>query len=137
MPDRVIVEVDEDLSDLIPGFLAHKRADIDSVFEAVARRDYAAIGRIAHRIKGEGGSYGFDSMTEMGRSLEHAAAIRDDGAVTTLARQLLSYLDQRRGSVPAVQRVANRAEAAGQPRSSISSTPGRRRARRVSRGSGP
>jgi hypothetical protein len=33
-------------------------------------------------------------MTEIGRSLESAAAIRDDGAVTTLARQLLSYLDR-------------------------------------------
>jgi HPt (histidine-containing phosphotransfer) domain-containing protein len=94
MPDRVIVEVDEDLSDLIPGFLAHKRTDIDSIFEAVAQRDYPAISRIAHRIKGEGGSYGFDSMTEMGRALEHAAAIRDNGAVTTLARELLRYLDQ-------------------------------------------
>jgi HPt (histidine-containing phosphotransfer) domain-containing protein len=93
MSDRVIVEVDEDLSDLIPDFLTHKRADIDTIFEAVTRRDYAKIGRIAHRVKGEGGSYGFDAMTEMGRSLEHAAATRDDGAVTTLARQLLSYLD--------------------------------------------
>ena len=93
MPDRVIVEVDEDLSDLIPDFLTHKRDDIDTIFEAVAQRDYAEIGRIAHRIKGEGGSYGFDAMTEMGRSLEHAAAIRDDGAVTTLARQLLRYID--------------------------------------------
>ena len=37
-------------------------------------RDYAEIGRIAHRVKGEGGSYGFDTMTEIGRSLEHAAA---------------------------------------------------------------
>jgi len=94
MPDRVIVEVDEDLSDLIPGFLTNKRADIDTIFEAVARRDYAEIARIAHRIKGEGGSYGFDAMTETGRSLEHAAALRDDSAVTTLARQLLSYLDR-------------------------------------------
>jgi HPt (histidine-containing phosphotransfer) domain-containing protein len=94
MPDRVIVEVDEDLSDLIPGFLTNKRADIDTIFEAVTRRDYAAISRIAHRIKGEGGSYGFDAMTETGRSLEHAAALRDDSAVTTLARQLLSYLDR-------------------------------------------
>jgi HPt (histidine-containing phosphotransfer) domain-containing protein len=93
MPDRVIVEVDEDLSDLIPGFLTHKRADIDTIFEAVTRRDYAAISSIAHKIKGEGGSYGFDSMSEMARSLEHAAAIRDDGAVTALAQQLLSYLD--------------------------------------------
>ena len=94
MPDRVIVEVDEDLTDLIPGFLTHKRADIDTIFDAVTRRDYAKIGRIAHQIKGEGGSYGFDAMTEIGRSLEHAAAVRDEGAATTLARQLLSYLDQ-------------------------------------------
>jgi HPt (histidine-containing phosphotransfer) domain-containing protein len=94
MPDRVIVEVDADLSDLIPGFLIHKRADVIAIFEALARRDYAEIKRIAHRIKGEGGSYGFDSMTEMGRSLEQAAAMRDDGAVTALARQLLSYLER-------------------------------------------
>ena len=93
MPDRVIVEVAEDLSDLIPGFMLHKRADINTIFEAVMRGDYAEIGRIAHRVKGEGGSYGFDTITEIGRSLEHAAATRDDGAVTTLARQLLSYLD--------------------------------------------
>ena len=93
MPDRVIVEVDEDLSDLIPGFLTHKRAEVATIFEAVTRRDYAAISSLAHRIKGDGGSYGFDSMTEMGRSLENAAAMHDDGAVTALARQLLSYLD--------------------------------------------
>lgn len=94
MPDRMIVEVDEDLSDLIPGFLTHKRADIDTIMEAVTRRDYAEIGRIAHRIKGEGGSYGFESMTEMARGLEQAVAIRDESAVTTLARQMLSYLDR-------------------------------------------
>jgi HPt (histidine-containing phosphotransfer) domain-containing protein len=93
MSDRVIVEVDEDLSDLIPGFLARKRAEVASIFDAVARRDYEAIGRIAHRIKGEGGSYGFDAMSEIGRSLEHVATVRDDGAVAAVARQLLNYLD--------------------------------------------
>lgn len=91
--DRVIVEVDEDLSDLIPGFLTHKRADATRIFDAVASRDYAQISGIAHRLKGEGSSYGFDSMSEIGRSLEHAAATHDDGTVTTLARQLLNYLD--------------------------------------------
>ena len=93
MADRTIVEVDEDLSDLIPGFLTRKRADVAAIFDALARRDFAEVSHVAHRIKGEGGSYGFDAMTEIGRSLEHAAAMRDDGAVTTLARQLLSYMD--------------------------------------------
>jgi len=94
IPDRLIVEVDENLSDLIPGFLTHKRADVVALFEALARRDYAEIGRIAHRIKGEGASYGFETMTEIGRSLELAAAMGDDGAVATLARQLLNYMDR-------------------------------------------
>ncbi len=93
MADRTIVEVDEELSDLIPGFLTRKRADIAAIFDALARRDFAEVSHVAHRIKGEGGSYGFDAMTEIGRSLEHAAAMRDDSAVTTLARQLLSYMD--------------------------------------------
>jgi HPt (histidine-containing phosphotransfer) domain-containing protein len=92
--DREIVEVDEDLSDLIPGFITNKRADIAAIFNAVARRDYAEIASLAHRIKGEGGSYGFDAMSEIARSLEHACAARDAAAVTALARQLLSYLDR-------------------------------------------
>ena len=93
VPDRVVVEVDEGLSDLIPGFLTHKRADIVAIVAAIARGDYAEISSIAHRIKGEGGSYGFDTMTELARSLEVAASRRDDSAATTLARQLLSYID--------------------------------------------
>ena len=54
MPDRVIVEVDEDLSDLIPGFLTHKRADIDTIFEAVTRpttTPRSAASRIGSRAK--------------------------------------------------------------------------------------
>ena len=93
MQDRIIVSVDEGLSDLIPGFLAHKRSDVGAILDAIAQHDYAQVSRIAHRIKGEGGSYGFDTMTELGRSLEDAATARDDGATTALARKLLDYLD--------------------------------------------
>ena len=99
MPDRVIagrviVEVDENLSDLIPGFLTHKCADVATIFDAIARRDYAQIGRIAHRIKGDCGSYGFETMTEIGSSLEQAAAMHDDSELSTLAHQLLNYMDR-------------------------------------------
>ena len=93
MSDRVIVEVDEDLSDLIPGFMTHKRADIDTIFEAVTRRDYAEIG--AHRASHQGrrGQLRIRHDDRDRPLARHAAATRDDGAVTTLARQLLSYLD--------------------------------------------
>ncbi|MGH7814903.1 MAG: Hpt domain-containing protein [Candidatus Binataceae bacterium] len=94
MSDRIIVEADRDLSDLIPDFIAHKRDDLVAILNAIPRRDFAAIKRIAHQLKGEGASYGFDAMSEAGRSLEAAAAGRDAGGVTALARYLLGYLDR-------------------------------------------
>jgi HPt (histidine-containing phosphotransfer) domain-containing protein len=94
MADRVTVEVDADLSDLIPGFLQRKHGDCDAILQAVPLRDYDSIRRIAHRLKGEGGSYGFDAMTDMGRSIERAAALGDDRTVTTLVAELLSYLER-------------------------------------------
>jgi HPt (histidine-containing phosphotransfer) domain-containing protein len=93
MDNRIVVAVDEDISDLIPGFLERKRGDVNGILEAVPRNDYETIRRTSHRIKGEGGSYGFNLMTELGRSLERAAAVHDDQAVTALARELLSYID--------------------------------------------
>jgi HPt (histidine-containing phosphotransfer) domain-containing protein len=93
MPDRVVVEVDEGLSDLIPGFLTHKRADITAIVAAIARGDYAEIASIAHRIKGEGGSYGFDGISEIGAEIERAATEQDRAAVLRCAHELTAYLD--------------------------------------------
>jgi HPt (histidine-containing phosphotransfer) domain-containing protein len=92
MSDQITVNVDESLSDLIPGFLERKRVDINGILEATSRRDYESISRAAHRLKGEGGSYGFDQMTEMARLLEDAVANRDDAAIMKLAYQLQDYV---------------------------------------------
>ena len=93
MAGRIRVVVDECLSDLISNFLERKRGEISGILDAVPRHDYQSIGDTAHRLKGEGGSYGFDTMTVMGRALEQAAAIGDDGAVIRLAQELLAYVN--------------------------------------------
>ncbi|MDB5107365.1 MAG: putative cytosolic protein [Candidatus Binatus sp.] len=93
MTERVVVEINEELSDLIPGFLSRKRIEINSILVAVANHDYSAIGQIAHRLKGEGGSYGFDAITEIGDSIEIAATSHDDKNLIVLANRLLRYLD--------------------------------------------
>lgn len=90
---RVIVDVDDELSDLMPGFLARKRAESKTLGPAIERKDYKLIANIAHRFKGEGGSYGLDMVTELGAKLEQAAKDRDDGAAAKLAEELVAYLD--------------------------------------------
>lgn len=94
MPDRVTVNIDEDLRDLIPGFFERKHGDCNAILKALPIRDYDSIRKIAHRIKGEGGSYGFDTMTEIGRSIEQAIGARDDHAVGALVTELIAYLDR-------------------------------------------
>ncbi len=93
MAGHIRVVVDECLSDLIPNFLERKRDEISGILDAVPRRDYRGIGDTAHRLKGEGGSYGFDGMTVMARALEQAAAIGDDRALLRLAHELLDYVN--------------------------------------------
>jgi histidine phosphotransfer protein HptB len=91
---KELVQVDIDLSDLVPGFLARKRDDLRAIMDAVPKNDYQVITRLAHRLKGEGGSYGFDRMTQLGRVMEEAAQNRDSAAVSRLAEELLKWLDR-------------------------------------------
>ncbi len=74
---RQQIQVEAYLRDLSPGFLEHTRADTGTIRTAIDRADYETISQIGHKLKGEGGSYGFDAVTELGATLERAALDKD------------------------------------------------------------
>ena len=90
---KLVVRIDPDLRDLVPVFIAHKRDDAQAIAAAIARADYEALSQLGHRIRGEGGSYGFEELTEIGAALEIAAKARDLAAVRKSALELTAYLD--------------------------------------------
>jgi hypothetical protein len=90
---RFVVHADPDLSDLIPGFLAHKRDDLVAIVEAVESGDHETLAKFGHKIKGEGGSYGLDRISEIGAAIDAAAKARDLAQVRELARQFADFLD--------------------------------------------
>jgi HPt (histidine-containing phosphotransfer) domain-containing protein len=89
----VTLRLDEDLRDLIPGFIANKRADARSILLAADRGDFEGLEKVGHRIKGEGGSYGLDRISELGAEIEAAATNRDAAAIRRCAANITSYLD--------------------------------------------
>lgn len=91
--DNIIVHVDSDLEELIPGYLDNRRRDVQSMLEASERDDYETIRVLGHSMKGSGGGYGFDPITEIGSCLEQAAKVRDREGVQKWVGELLSYLD--------------------------------------------
>ncbi|HLW71809.1 MAG TPA: Hpt domain-containing protein [Candidatus Binataceae bacterium] len=90
---KLLVQVDPDLSDLMPGFLANKRADADKILAAAAAADYAALRGIGHKIKGEGGSFGFDRISEIGAEVEQAAIDQDLAEIRRCGENLAAYLE--------------------------------------------
>ena len=70
---KIIVHVDHDLADLIPGYLANREKDMAAINEALGKKDMDTIRIIGHSMKGSGGGYGFETITDIGRIMEKAA----------------------------------------------------------------
>jgi HPt (histidine-containing phosphotransfer) domain-containing protein len=92
--EKIIVHVDPDIADLIPGFLENRRKDIKTMGEAVTQGDFETIRILGHSMKGAGGSYGFDAITDIGKSLEQAAMAKDSGGIKQTVQELAAYLNR-------------------------------------------
>jgi HPt (histidine-containing phosphotransfer) domain-containing protein len=92
--EKIIVPVDAELEDLIPGFLENRRKDIETLQQAAANSDYETIRKTGHTMKGTGGGYGFDAITDIGRSLEQAATEKNIAEIKRLLSEFARYLEQ-------------------------------------------
>jgi len=93
MNNRITVSIDPDLEPLIPGFLDNRRKDIEALAEALEAQQFATVQSIGHSLKGVGGGYGFQEISDIGASLESAAQQQDAPGIRTLIESLRDYLD--------------------------------------------
>jgi len=93
MREKPVVTIDRELADLVPAFLERKRADLEGIIACAHSGEFDAIVRTAHRLAGEGGSYGFQKITDDARTIERAARASQADLAASLARELLDYLD--------------------------------------------
>ena len=87
-PSRVTVSIDSDLEELVPGFLENRRKDAATLARAVQTQDVKTVRLLGHRMKGDGGGYGFQEISQIGEALEQAA-IREDWTVITEKTEVL------------------------------------------------
>lgn len=91
--ERIIVHVDPEIADLIPGFLENRRKDTETMGTALQQGDFETIRILGHSMKGAGGSYGFDAVTDIGKALEQAAKDMDAESIQRSVQELSLYLD--------------------------------------------
>ncbi len=92
--ERIIVSVDADLEDLIPGFLKNRQADILTLQNALRESDFETLRVLGHSMKGAGGGYGFDQISEIGSRLEQAALEQDKEKILLNTEYLKKYLER-------------------------------------------
>jgi HPt (histidine-containing phosphotransfer) domain-containing protein len=90
----IVVSVDANIEDLIPVFLEARRGDVKALVEALEKGDYDTVLVLGHNMKGSGGSYGFDFITELGRDLEQSAKEQNAEKVGRLVKELSTYLER-------------------------------------------
>jgi len=90
----ITVHIDPDLEEIVPKFLENRRRDAQTLETALQQSDLARISMIGHRMKGDGGGYGFDAISTIGAALEQAAAREDQSAIQRYTAELIDFLDR-------------------------------------------
>jgi histidine phosphotransfer protein HptB len=90
--EAIIVNVEKDLEDLIPLFLARRKADQSGIAAALSRRDFEALRKIGHNMNGAGASYGFERISELGEQLTKAARAGDVAALGEIKNAFDDYM---------------------------------------------
>ncbi|MCE5249917.1 response regulator [bacterium] len=87
------VTVPAELREIVPRFIEEMKDFTGIIGSALGQGDTETIRQTGHKIKGTGGSYGFQVLSDSGASIENAARNGDMDEVRSQLLKLTDYLD--------------------------------------------
>jgi len=81
------------LAERTPAYLQNCRGNVVTMTEALDRIDFQTVTILGHNLRGSGGGFGFQAITDIGAGLEEAADAADIGASRKWLGKLSGYLD--------------------------------------------
>ena len=91
---------DADLAEIVDEFVREIPVRLDAMQHSWACRDWQALGRAVHQLKGAAGSYGFPVLSESLKTLHRDVLKQDPETVATGLNELLQLCRRLRGGVP-------------------------------------
>ena len=78
---------DPDMADIVAKFVEQLASRVEDMHQAHRHGDWDSLRRLAHQMRGAGGSYGYQQLTEEARELEaHAKGEDVEAAALSLGR---------------------------------------------------
>ncbi len=92
-PDAGTQRSAQKLAKRIPAYLENCRQNATVMREALDRADFETVTILGHNLRGSGGGFGYQAITDFGAGLEQASADNDLDGARKLLSELSSYLD--------------------------------------------
>jgi len=91
--DKIIVQADPDMVDEVKWYEGQLKEFLETLGEAIEKRDMETIEDTGHRMKGSGVSFGFDMVSEIGKSFEEAAKNKDMQEIRKWSAEFARYIE--------------------------------------------
>lgn len=88
------IEVSNEIEDIMPMFIESVKRNVGTIQEALKSADFETVRKLAHQMKGAGGGYGFDRITELGSELEIAAKASNEQKCSELNQLIKSTIEE-------------------------------------------
>ncbi len=92
----IVIHVDPVVRHLVPKFLELCRTDAAGMRSALEAGNFDGLRKTGHKLKGSGGSYGFNDITRIGAAVEAAATSADSARLRELIDEFARYLERVR-----------------------------------------
>jgi HPt (histidine-containing phosphotransfer) domain-containing protein len=93
-PEPIRLSVEPALRDLLPGFLANRRKDLEVIGRALHSGNLEAIKVVGHNIRCFSRVYGFDALTALGEEIQQAAVEQSTLRIVHAQTQLADFLSR-------------------------------------------
>jgi hypothetical protein len=91
---RIHLNVEPGLRELVPGFLANRRKDLEVIGRALHSGNLEAIRVVGHNIRCFSRVYGFDDLTALGEEIQQAASECSTLRIVHAQTRLADYLSR-------------------------------------------
>jgi HPt (histidine-containing phosphotransfer) domain-containing protein len=92
--DTILVRAEPKFADRIPAYLQNCRQNGIAMLDALDRVDFETVKYLGHQMRGSGGAFGFQAITDIGAELQQAAESSDTDASRKWVGELSNYLDR-------------------------------------------
>ncbi len=92
--NRIVVEVDKDLEDIVPEFLKAMDKYLEKLDKAIKESNFEEARLIGHSLKGSGLGYGFEYISRAGEDIEQSAIEKNLENIIDRTKGLRDYLSR-------------------------------------------